>query len=150
MWTSMKSCAICTSCRGKSLRCLKFDCPFCTVTKFYEEEEAFTRRLEEEEQALEQDRRRLAELHLVDAQRRRVEADATMAVVAAQNRALANTGFSTDDLGLPDEGNSVVPPDWRFWKGIKHLIFGIINSILTPYFLRSYWLYSRSIPVSPK
>jgi hypothetical protein len=81
---------------------------FGTVTKFYEEEEAFTRRLEEEEQALEQERRRLAELHLVDAQRRRVEADATMAVVAAQNRALANTGFSTDDLGLPDEGNSVL------------------------------------------
>jgi len=75
-------------------------------TKFYEDEEAFTRRLEEEEQVLEHERRRLAELHLVDAQRRRVEADATMAVVAAQNRALANNGFSTDDLGLSDEGNS--------------------------------------------
>lgn len=62
--------------------------------------------MEEEEQVLELERRRLAELHLVDAQRRRVEADATMAVVAAQNRALANNGFSTDDLGLSDEGNS--------------------------------------------
>lgn len=56
----------------------------------------------EEEEVLE---RRLAELHLVDAQRRRVEADATMAVVAAQNRALQNNGFSSDDLGLSDEGN---------------------------------------------
>ena len=49
----------------------------------------------------------------MDAQRRRVEADATMAL-AAQNRALANTGFSTDDLGLPDEGNSGLPADLHF------------------------------------
>jgi RNA recognition motif-containing protein len=83
-------------------------------TKFYEDEEAFTRRLEEEEQVLELERRRLAELHLVDAQRRRVEADATMAVVAAQNRALANNGFSTDDLGLSDEGLSQFHPSNSF------------------------------------
>ncbi|KAG0583822.1 hypothetical protein KC19_3G165500 [Ceratodon purpureus] len=89
------------------------DFDYHAVTKFYEEEEAFTRRLEEEE-ALEQERRRLAELHLVDAQRRRVEADATMAVVAAQNRALANTAFSNDDLGLPDEGLSQFHPSNSF------------------------------------
>lgn len=74
------------------------------VTKFYEEEEAFTRRLEEEEQVLDLERRRLAELQLADVQRRRAEAEATMAVVAAQNRVLANAGFSADDLGLTSEG----------------------------------------------
>nr|XP_024380340.1 zinc finger CCCH domain-containing protein 22-like isoform X5 [Physcomitrium patens] len=82
-----------------------------SIPKFYEEEEAFTRRLEEEEEL---ERRRLAELHLVDVQRRREEADATMAVVAAQNRALANTGFSTDDLGLSDEGLSQFHPSNSF------------------------------------
>lgn len=78
-------------------------------TKFYDDDEAF-RRMEEEE-VLE---RRLAELHLVDAQRRRVEADATMAVVAAQNRALQNNGFSSDDLGLSDEGLSQFHPSNSF------------------------------------
>lgn len=80
------------------------------VTKFYEEEEAFTRRLEEEEQVLELERRRLAELQLADVQRRRAEAEATMAVVAAQNRVLANAGFSADDLGLTSEGIASNPP----------------------------------------
>lgn len=75
------------------------------VTKFYEEEEAYSRRLEEEEQVLELERRRLAELHLAEAQRRRAEAEATMAVVAAaQTRSLSNVGFSADDLALSSEG----------------------------------------------
>ncbi|XP_024388657.1 zinc finger CCCH domain-containing protein 18 isoform X2 [Physcomitrium patens] len=90
------------------------DFDYHAVPKSYEDEVAFTRQLEEEEQVLELGRRRLTDLHLVDAQRRRAEADATMAVVAAQNRALANAGFFTDDLGLSDEGLSQFHPSNSF------------------------------------
>lgn len=112
------------------------------VTKFYEEEEAFTRRLEEEEQVLELERRRLAELQLADVQRRRAEAEATMAVVAAQNRVLANAGFSADDLGLTSEGIALNPPTADYVCVLKDCI-------------PSMYSYScvagcRSVPVSPE
>ncbi|CAK9219400.1 unnamed protein product [Sphagnum troendelagicum] len=73
--------------------------------KLYEEDEAFTRRMEEE-QALELERRCLAELQMADAKRHHAEVEASMAVIAAQNRSLVTTGFSSNDLALPGEGLS--------------------------------------------
>jgi hypothetical protein len=73
--------------------------------KLYEEDEAFTRRMEEE-QALELERRCLAELQMADAKRHHAEVEASMAVIAAQNRSLVTAGFSSNDLSLPGEGLS--------------------------------------------
>jgi hypothetical protein len=73
--------------------------------KLYEEDEAFTRRMEEE-QALELERRCLAELQMADAKRHHAEVEASMAVIAAQNRSLVTAGFSSNDLSLTGEGLS--------------------------------------------
>jgi hypothetical protein len=74
--------------------------------KLYEEDEAFTRRMEEE-QALELERRCLAELQMADAKRHHAEVEASMAVIAAQNRSLVTAGFSSNDLSLPGEGTQL-------------------------------------------
>ncbi|KAH9535621.1 hypothetical protein CY35_17G063100 [Sphagnum magellanicum] len=76
-----------------------------SLPKLYEEDEAFSRQMEEE-QALELEHRCLMELHMASAQQRRAEAEASMAMVAAQNRSLVTAGFPANELSLPGEGLS--------------------------------------------
>jgi hypothetical protein len=75
------------------------------VPKLYEEDEAFSRQMEEE-QALELEHRCLMELHMASAQQRRAKAEASMAMVAAQNQSLVTAGFPANELSLSGEGLS--------------------------------------------
>jgi hypothetical protein len=76
------------------------------VPKLYEEDEAFSRQMEEE-QALELEHRCLMELHMASAQQRRAEAEASMAMVAAQNQSLVTAGFPANELSLSGEGTNL-------------------------------------------
>ncbi|CAM6095939.1 unnamed protein product [Calypogeia fissa] len=101
--------------QSRSLDSKDFDYTNPPTPKYFDDEESFTRRLEEDEQSPYQDRRRLAELHLVDVQRRRAEAEVTIAaaqqahaqaqaqaqVHAQQN--LSNGVYSSDELSLSAE-----------------------------------------------
>ncbi|CAM6012643.1 unnamed protein product [Sphagnum balticum] len=76
-----------------------------SLPKLYEEDEAFSRQMQEE-QSLELEHRCLMELHMASAQQRRAEAEASMAMVAAQSRSLVTAGFPANELSLPGEGLS--------------------------------------------
>jgi hypothetical protein len=95
------------------------------VPKLYEEDEAFSRQMQEE-QSLELEHRCLMELHMASAQQRRAEAEASMAMVAAQSRSLVTAGFPANELSLPGEGTNLTlqsmrcpPASQSFWKLLR-------------------------------
>lgn len=98
--------------QSRSLDSKDFDYTNPPTPKYFDDEESFTRRLEEDEQSSYQDRRRLAELHLAGVHRRRAEAEVTIAAAQqahAQAQAQAHAqqnlsnGVYSDELSLSAE-----------------------------------------------